>query len=133
MSLSDPIADFLTSLRNASKAGKPHVESPASKIGAAIAECLKQEGFVQNWRLLDGTAAQKTLRVYLKYTKDRKPVLRHIRRISKPGSRTYVSMAKLPRILSGMGMSLLTTSKGILTDTQARAQGVGGEVICHVW
>ena len=133
MSQSDPIGDLLTRVRNGSRAGKAQVDAPASKIGSALMECLKQEGFIQNWRLLSEGTPQKMLRVYLKYTSARKPILRHIRRISKPGLRIYTGKDKIRKIYSGIGIAILTTPKGILTDDQARAQKVGGEVICHVW
>lgn len=133
MSQTDPIADLLTAIRNASQARKPNVEVPASRLAGRILDCLKQEGFIQNWRLLKENHPQGTLKVYLKYTQDRRPILRHIRRVSKPGLRVYVPKAKLPRVLSGIGTAILTTPQGVLTEAQARAQGVGGEVICHVW
>lgn len=133
MSQSDPIGDMLTAIRNASRAGKPQVDVKASKLGSAVVDCIKQEGFVQNWRLVQEGTPQGTLRIYLKYTKDRKPILRHIRRISKPGLRIYKGKADIKKVLSGIGMAILTTPKGVLTDTQARLQGVGGEVICYIW
>ena len=133
MSLTDPIGDLLTCLRNASRAGKPQVDVPASGLGQALLECLKQEGFIQNWRLLKEGNPQGTLRAYLKYTRQRTPILRQLRRVSRPGSRITVSKTRVPKVLSGIGISILTTSKGVLTDSQARAQGVGGEVICQVW
>ena len=133
MSQTDTISDLLTRVRNGSRAGKAQVDAPASRIGSALMECLKQEGFIQNWRLMSEGTPQGVLRIYLKYTKARKPILRQIRRVSRPGLRIYVGKDKLPKILSGIGTAILTTPKGILTDAQARAQGVGGEVICHVW
>ena len=133
MSLTDPMGDMLTAIRNASQARKAQVNVRASKLGAAVLECLKQEGFIQNWRLLKESNPQGTLRVYLKYTKARRPILRHIRRISKPGLRVYVPKTKIPKVLSGVGISILSTSTGVFTGVQAREQGVGGEMICHVW
>lgn len=133
MSLTDPIGHLLTSVRNASHAKKAQVDVPASRMGSAVMDCLKTEGFIQNWRLLKEGSPQGVLRVYLKYTKDRKPIIRHIRRVSKPGLRIYVPKTKVPKILSGIGVAILSTPCGILTDTQARAQGIGGEVVCHVW
>ena len=124
---------MLTRIRNGTLSGKPQVEFPASRLGAAILECMKQEGFVQNWRLLKEGNPQGLLRVYLKYTKERKPILRQIRRVSKPGLRVYVGKRKIRKIYSGIGISILTTPKGVMTDTQAREQGLGGEVICHLW
>lgn len=133
MSQTDPIGDMLTRIRNGTRSGKPQVEMPASRLGAAILECMKQEGFVQNWRLLKEGNPQGILRVYLKYTKERKPILRQIKRVSKPGLRVYVGKRKIRKVYSGIGISILTTPKGVMTDTQAREQGVGGEVICHLW
>ena len=133
MSQTDPIGDLLTRVRNGSRAGKAQVDVPASKIGSALMECLKQEGYIQNWRLMAEGNPQGILRIYLKYTKARKPILRQIKRISRPGLRIYTTKDRIPKIYSGIGTAILTTPKGILTDAQARAQGVGGEVICHVW
>ena len=133
MSQTDPIGDLLTRVRNGSRAGKEQVDAPASRMGTALMECLKQEGFIQNWRLLSEGTPQGTLRIYLKYTKARKPILRQIRRVSRPGLRIYTGKDKIRKVYSGIGISILTTPKGILTDDQARAQKVGGEVICHVW
>lgn len=133
MSLTDPIGDMLTRIRNGTRAGKPQVDIPASRLGSAIMECMKREGFIQNWRLMKEGSPQGVLRVYLRYTKERKPILRQIRRVSKPGLRIYVGKRKVPRIYSGIGIAILTTPKGVMTDAQAREQGLGGEVICHVW
>ena len=133
MSQTDPIGDLLTRVRNGSRAGKAQVDAPASRMGSALMECLKQEGFIQNWRLLSEGNPQGILRIYLKYTTARKPILRHIRRISKPGLRIYTGKDRIPKVYSGIGTAILTTPKGILTDDQARAQKVGGEVICYVW
>ena len=133
MSLTDPIADLLISIQNANKAEKPHVDVKASGLGSAIVECLKKEGFVQNWRLVKEKNPQGFIRIYLKYTKDRKPIIRKIRRVSRPGLRIYVKKTKVPKVLSGIGMAVLSTPQGVLSDSQARAQGVGGEVICQVW
>lgn len=133
MSLTDPIGDMLTRLRNGSRSGKAQVDVPASKIGSALADCLKREGFIQNWRQIQEGSPQGTLRVYLRYTKARRPILREIRRVSKPGLRHYVGKAEIPKVYSGMGIAILTTPKGILTDAQARVEGTGGEVLCYVW
>lgn len=133
MSLTDPIGDMLTRIRNGTRAGKPQVDVPASRLGSAIVECMKQEGFIQNWRLMKEGGPQGVLRVYLRYTRERKPLLRQIRRVSKPGLRIYVGKRKVPKIYSGIGIAILTTPKGVMTDAQARSQGLGGEVICHLW
>ncbi len=129
----DPMSELLTALRNASQAQKAQVEIPASRLKAAVLECLKQEGFIQNWRLLKEGNPQGVLRVYLKYTKSRRPVLRCIRQVSKPGLRIYVPTGKIPKVLSGLGISILTTPRGVLSGQEAKRQGVGGEVLCHVW
>jgi len=133
MSQTDPIGDLLTVIRNGSRAGKPHVDARASRLGAAVVDCMKREGFVQNWRLLKEGDPQGVLRIYLKYTPSRRPIVRQIRRVSRPGLRIYRGKGRLPKILSGIGMAILTTPKGVLSDAQARAEGVGGEVICQVW
>jgi small subunit ribosomal protein S8 len=133
MSQTDPIADMLTAVRNASQAGKPQVDLRSSRFATAIAEVLKQEGFIQNWRRLSEGNPQGILRIYLKYTSNRRPILRAIRRVSKPGLRIYVGKRKIPKVFSGIGVSILSTPVGVLTGEQAKAQGVGGEVICHVW
>ncbi len=134
MSVTDPIGDMLVAVRNGSRAGKAQVDVRASKISSAIVESLKKEGFIQNWRLVkEESDPQGVLRVYLKYTKDRKPILKHIRRVSKPGLRVYTSKTKIPRILSGVGIAILSTPQGVLTDKQARESGVGGEILCYVW
>ena len=132
MSLSDPIGNMLVALSNGSRAGKPQVDVPASRLGAAIAECMKIEGFIQNWRLMKEGNPQGVLRFYLKYTKDRRPIIREIRRVSTPGRRIYRGKDRLPKVRSGIGIAILTTPKGIVTDEQARQQGIGGEVLCYV-
>ncbi len=133
MSQTDPIGDLLVAVRNASRARKVQVDLPGSRFGAEILDCLKEEGFIQNWRLMKETHPQGVLRIYLKYTKDRRPILRNIRRVSKPGLRIYVPKSKIPKVLSGIGMAVLSTPRGVLSDKEARTQGIGGEVICHVW
>ncbi len=145
MSQSDPVGDLLTSLRNASRAKKAQVDVPSSRLKVAVVDCLKKEGFIQNWRKLGegdspparqvppSRGGQGILRVYLKYTKDRRPVLQGIRRVSKPGLRIYVTKAKIPKVLSGIGISILSTPHGVLTGNEAKLKGLGGEVICHVW
>lgn len=132
MSLTDPIGNMLVALANGSRAGKPQVDVPASRLGAAIVECMKSEGFIQNWRLMKAGSPQGILRVYLKYTKERRPILREIRRVSKPGRRIYRGKDRMPKIYSGIGIAILTTPQGIVTDAQARRQGIGGEVLCTV-
>ena len=132
MSLTDSIANMLTMIRNATHAKKEVVEIPSSKIILAIADILKKEQYIENYRSIDDKV-QKKVRVYLRYDADRKPALTGIKRISKPGLRVYVNKNEIPYVLNGLGMAILSTNKGILTDKLARDKHVGGEVICHVW
>lgn len=132
MSLSDPIANALTIIRNASRVKKESADIPASKVVKSILELLKKEQYIDNFRLIEDKK-QGILRVYFKLTLDKEPVITGVRRISKPGSRVYVKGSKLPRVLNGLGLALISTSKGIITDVQAREEKLGGEVICHIW
>ena len=131
MSWSDPVADMLTRIRNAYKAEHEVVEIPHSRLKSEIARILKKEGFITDYVAEGGT--QKALRVYLKYTTDGTAAVRGIKRESKPGLRDYVSADELPRVLGGMGIAILSTSSGIMTDKDARKQHVGGEYLCSVW
>lgn len=132
MSMTDPIADMLTRIRNASSARHEKVVVPASGLKARIAEVLKEEGYIKDYvRHEDG--AQGAITIFLKYSGDRAPAISDIKRVSKPGLRRYVSNAAIPRILNGMGIAILSTSKGVLVDREARKQKVGGELICTVW
>ncbi|MBI4313696.1 MAG: 30S ribosomal protein S8 [Candidatus Omnitrophica bacterium] len=132
MSQTDPIADFLTRLRNASHARMEKLDIPASRMRRELAEILKREGFIQNFRTVDAQP-RATLRLYLKYTKDRKPFFTNIERVSKPGMRKYAQKDAVPSVFNGMGLHILSTSKGVMTDAEAKAQGVGGELLCRVW
>lgn len=131
MSQSDPIADLLTCVRNASRARLEKVDLPESRMGRAIVEILKREGFIQNVRVIDAKP-RAALRVYLRYAPGRRPMITMLSRVSKPGLRRYVRKDEIPSVLAGIGVSILSTSKGILTDAQARAHGVGGELLCRV-
>jgi len=131
MSLSDPIADMLTRIRNASHARLEKVDIPASGTKNEIARILKEGGYVRNFKTI-GDGKQGILRVYLKYDENNAGVV-NLKRISKPSRRVYVDRFHIPRVLNGLGISILTTSKGILTDSQARELNVGGEVLCYVW
>mgnify|MGYP003960156227 FL=1 len=137
MSVSDPIADMLTRIRNAVMAGQTMTAMPSSKIKVAIAEILKSEGFVENFEVVDGERiGQRMLRVRLKYIgerRERRSILTGLERISKPGRRVYTGKQDIPWVLSGMGISILSTSKGVMTGREARKLGVGGEVVCKVW
>jgi len=128
---SDPIADFLTRIRNASRAEHEKVDIPSSKLKLRMAEILKDEGFIKNFRLLEDTK-QGTLRVYLKYAGSEK-IISGIVRVSRPGRRIYVTKDKIPTILGGMGVAILSTSAGVMTDRQVRKQHLGGEVLAYVW
>lgn len=132
MVMTDPIADLLTRIRNANNVYMEKVEIPSSKMKAALAEIFKQEGFIKDVEYIaDGK--QGVLRLYLKYGSNREKVISGIKRISKPGLRVYAKKEEVPKVLGGLGSALLSTSKGIMTDKQARSQGLGGEVICYVW
>ncbi|MDZ4200136.1 MAG: 30S ribosomal protein S8 [Kiritimatiellia bacterium] len=132
MSLSDPIADCLTRIRNASTARQPLVRMPHSALKADLARLLKREGYVADVSA-EGQAAHRELIVYLRYMPDETPVLRGLRRVSRPGRRVYAPADRLPRVQNGIGAAILTTSSGMMTDRDARRAKVGGEVICHVW
>ena len=132
MSMTDPIADMLTRIRNASMAKLQKVDIPSSNLKVSLANVLKAEGFVKNFKVIADNK-QGVLRVYLRYIDEKEPVIREIKRVSKPGSRVYVGCDEIPSVKSGMGIAILSTSKGILTDKVAREVGVGGEVICTVW
>lgn len=131
MSVSDPIADMLTSIRNGQAVGLETVELPHSKLKGEIARLLKREGYVTDYTVEGGV--KKVLRVYLKYTRDHQPVIRGIRRVSSPGLRRYSGNRKMPRVLGGMGTMIVSTSQGIMTGKEARSRQVGGEVLCAVW
>jgi small subunit ribosomal protein S8 len=132
MSMTDPIADLLTRIRNASRAEHEKVDIPASKLKVRIAEILKSEGFIKNYRLIEG-AKQGTLRVYLKYGAGNERMISGLVRVSTPGRRVYVGHDEVPSILGGMGIAIVSTSKGVLTDREVRKEKVGGEVLAYVW
>jgi len=129
---SDPIADLLTRIRNASRAEHEKVDIPASKLKVRIAEILKDEGFIKNFRVLEDDK-QGTLRVYLKYGLGNEKMISGLVRVSTPGRRVYVTHDKIPSILAGMGVALVSTSRGVVTGRDARKQKVGGEVLAYVW
>jgi small subunit ribosomal protein S8 len=135
MSMTDPVADFLTRLRNAAKAQHHDVTIPSSKLKRELARILKEQGYIEAWEVEPGAPGHpgEHLTVTLKYTDDRKPVISGIQRVSRPGQRTYVDHAHIPRIQGGMGTAIISTSKGVMTGHQARQQGVGGEVVARVW
>ena len=132
MVMTDPIADFLTRIRNANMAKHESLEVPASKIKRDIAEILKNEGFVRDVEYIDDDK-QGIIRVFLKYGKGNERVISGIRRISKPGLRSYVKADAIPKVLNGLGIAILSTSEGVITDKEARAKKIGGEVIAYIW
>lgn len=132
MSQTDGIADMLTRLRNASAARHDHVEIPASRLKVEIAKVLRNEGYIKNYRVLINNR-QNTLKIRLKYGPTKERVINGVKMVSRPGQRIYVGQERVPRVLDGLGVAILTTSRGVMTDKQARKLGVGGEVICHVW
>jgi small subunit ribosomal protein S8 len=133
MSMTDPIADMLTRVRNASSAMHDEVEIPASKIKESIARILADEGFVASWEIVKDNGSHPTLKITLSYTDERERVISGIRRISKPGRRVYRGAQELPRVLGGLGVAIISTSQGLMTDKQARRAKVGGEVLAYVW
>lgn len=136
MTMTDPIADMLTRLRNGNQAYHDQVRMPYSKLKANLAEVLKAEGYIASWSVEeppDGGPVGRQLAVELKYGQHRERSLAGVRRVSKPGLRVYAKAAELPRVLGGLGVAVISTSQGLLTDRQARKRGVGGEVLAYVW
>jgi small subunit ribosomal protein S8 len=132
MSMTDPIADYLTRVRNSLKAGKKTVDMPYSKFKQAISEILKKSSFIEDFKVIETEGKFKMLSLKLKYN-DGESVILGLKRISKPGIRRYVSNEDIPRVRNGLGISIVSTSKGLLTDKEARSQKVGGEVVCEIW
>lgn len=132
MVMTDPIADMLTRIRNASNAKHQTVDIPGSNMKTSLAEILLEEGFIKGFDVIEDDK-QGILRVQLKYGKDKEKLIAGIKRISKPGLRVYVKSDEIPRVLGGLGIAILSTSKGIVTDKIARKESIGGEVICYVW
>ncbi len=132
MSMSDPLADMLTRIRNAGKAKHKSVDIPGSQIKTALAGVLKEEGFIKNFKFIKDNK-QGILRIYLKYEGDDRHVIYGIKRVSKPSRRVYVGSSDVKTVLNGLGISVLSTSKGLITDKQAVKQNVGGEVLCEIW
>jgi len=130
--LTDPIADYLTRIRNAGKAKHPKVDIPASGAKIAITKILHHYGYIRDYLIIE-TGKQNTIRIYLKYDELGRPIIRGLRRISVPGLRKYVGVKNLPRVYNNYGIAILSTPKGIVTDRDARALRVGGEVLCYVW
>lgn len=133
MGMTDPIADMLTRIRNANKVRFKSVDVLLSRINLNIAKVLKKSGYISGYDLRKDARGFQVLRIYMKYTDAKRSVLTGIQRISKPGRRVYVTSEKIPRVLNGYGIAILSTSKGVLTDKEASESNVGGEVICNVW
>lgn len=132
MSMTDPIADMLTRIRNGLIAGHERVDIPASKLKAEIAKILKNEGFIADYKLAQDDV-QGTLRVFLRYTEEGEPIIHGMQRVSRPGRRVYRRKAEIPQVLDGLGVSILSTSHGVLSGDDAKQAGIGGEVLCQVW
>ena len=132
MSMSDPISDYLTRIRNAHMASKPWVDIPSSSLKIRISYVLKEEKFIRDYILIKDDK-QNILRLYLKYDFNNKPVIHGIKRVSKPGCRKYISSLEKSRVLNGMGISIVTTSKGVMSNKKAKQLNVGGELLCQVW
>jgi len=135
MSMTDPIADFLTRLRNGAKAQHHEVTIPSSKLKQELARILKEQGYIEAWHMLPADAEHPGARIVvtLKYTNDRKPVISGIKRVSRPGRRDYVDHAHIPKVQGGLGTEIISTSRGVMTGHDARKLGVGGEVVASVW
>jgi small subunit ribosomal protein S8 len=132
MSVTDPIADFLTRIRNGLQADHESVVMPASKLKLELARVLREQGYIEDFGNEPGRVGQ-ALRVRLKYTEDRAPVISGMKRVSRPGRRTYVNHTQIPKVIGGMGTTILSTSKGVMTGHEARRAGIGGEVVAYIW
>ncbi len=132
MSQTDPIADMLTRIRNAARVRKREVVIPSSKLKVEIAKILKEEGYVRNFKVIDDSR-QGTLNIALKYTDDNQSVISGLRRISRPGCRLYCTRDSIPKVLDGLGIAVISTSRGMMTGKQCQERGVGGEILCYIW
>ncbi len=130
--MTDPIADMLTRIRNASKAKLEKVDIPSSKLKLEIAKILKDEGYIKNLKMVKDRR-QGVIRIYLKYTDEESPVIQGLRRVSRPGCRVYVGNTAIPKVMGGLGTAILSTPRGVQTGKQAKKDNVGGEVLCHIW
>ena len=132
--MTDPIADLLTRIRNAIMAGHKVVEAPASNLKKEVARILFEKGYILGYKVIEGENVQATLKIALKYNpKSKKPAIKSIQRVSRPGLRKYVGAEEMPRVLNGLGVAILSTSKGLMTDKEARKENIGGEVLCYVY
>jgi small subunit ribosomal protein S8 len=132
MSMTDPIADMLTRIRNAGEAHFDKVDIPASRMKISLAKIFKEEGFIKNYKVIKDSR-QGLLRVYLKYADKQRPLIQGLKRVSKPGRRVYAGAEELPRVQGGLGVAVISTSKGVVADRHARKLQVGGEVLCEIW
>lgn len=131
--MTDPISDLLTRIRNAAAARHARVDVPASKLKAEVVRIMKEEGFISQYKLVEESKAKKTLRVFLKYTPDRRSAITDLRRVSKPGNRRYVGAKGVKSVIGGLGISIVSTPRGVMTGREARKANVGGELLCEVW
>lgn len=132
MVTTDPIADLITRIRNANRANHEKVDIPASKMKQEVVRIIKEEGFIRNFKVLEDRR-QGMIRVFLKYGPNRERIINEVERVSKPGRRVYTTADRIPRVLGGLGVAIISTSHGIMTDRQARRARVGGEVLCYIW
>ena len=132
MSMTDPVSDLLTRIRNATSVRHDRTDVPASKMKLEIAKILKQEGFIRTFKVIE-EGPQGTIRIYLKYADDGEPVIHGLRRVSRPGRRVYRGVGDLPKVRNGLGVAVISTNRGVVTDEQARGLQVGGEVLCEIW
>ena len=132
MSMTDPVADLLTRIRNAASVRHDRTDVPASKMKLEIAKILKQEGYIRTFKMIE-EGPQGTIRIYLKYADDGEPVIHGLRRVSRPGLRVYRGVGDLPKVRNGLGVAVISTNRGVVTDEQARGLQVGGEVLCEIW
>ena len=130
--LTDPISDYLTRIRNALAAEHPEVEVPASRLKREMSRILTEQGYISSWEV-EPTTVGEVIKIQLKYTEDRRPVISGLTRVSRPGRRRYVGNSEVPRVQGGMGTAIVSTSTGVMTGHQARASGVGGEVVAYIW
>jgi len=132
MAMTDPIADMLTRIRNANMTKMDKIDIPSSNLKLELARVLKEEGYIKNFKLLKDRK-QGVVRVYLKYASDESRVISGLKRVSKPGNRVYVSAGEIPRVMGGLGVAILSTSKGVMADRESRSKNIGGEVLCYIW
>jgi small subunit ribosomal protein S8 len=132
--MTDPIADLLTRIRNAIMAGHKVVEAPASNLKKEVARILFEKGYILSYKVIDGDGPQGVLKIALKYNpKSKKPAIKEIQRVSRPGLRQYIGIDRMPRVLNGLGIAIISTSKGLMTDKEAKKEKIGGEVLCYVY